>query len=118
MNNLDHLGPSNYIDDIAMSLDEDMYGASGELSDEEIRNRLMESIVASCNYHISGHSGIGEDFIQMSVAKHEYEPALTLSQVAGLILRVWKHGDRRCMDAMQPLQRLSENPFKNAGQTS
>jgi hypothetical protein len=95
---LKHLENNYCIDGIALSLDENMYGANGELDDDqEIRDRLMEAIVARCNYHIAGQSGIYEDFIPMSVAEHAYKPALTLSQAASLILGVWKYKDRQYM---------------------
>jgi hypothetical protein len=83
INNSEH-----YIDDLAMQLDEDINGANGELDDDQIRERLMQSIVERCNYSISGHSGIYEDWIEMSIAEHEYKPALTLSQTASMVLSI------------------------------
>jgi hypothetical protein len=81
----------HYIDGIALQLSEDVHGASGDFDDLQIRTRLMEAIVARCNYHIYGHSGIYEDFIQMSVEEHADKPALTLRQAANLIFGVWKY---------------------------
>jgi hypothetical protein len=78
----------NYIDDIALQLDEDTSGANGELDTKQIRDRLMQSIVER-----SGHSGI-----EMSIAEHEHKPALTLSQASSLIMRVWLHKDRQVME--------------------
>lgn len=90
---IDHLD-SDYIDRIALQLDGDVYGANGDLDHQEILDRLMETIVEKCNHHLAGHSGIYEDFIPMSVEEHAYAPALTLSQAASMILRVWEYMDR------------------------
>ncbi|WP_256806333.1 hypothetical protein [Bradyrhizobium sp. Bra64] len=110
---LDHL-ESHYIDSIALSLDEDVYGANGELDDLEIRSRLMEKIVAQCNYHISGHSGIYEDFISMSVKDYSDKPALTLRQAASLILGVWRYKDCQCMSAEAKLTSWPSLPENQA----
>jgi hypothetical protein len=95
-----HLGPNNYIDSIGLSLDENMYGANGELSEEEVHALLMESIVETCNHYLAGPAGTGDDFIPVSVAEHEFKPAVTLHHAASMIIRVWKHGDRKLMDMM------------------
>jgi hypothetical protein len=84
INNSEH-----YIDDLALSLDEDINWASGELDKKQIFTRLMQSIVERCNYRRSGNSG------KMSIAEHEHQPALSLSQAARMILRVWIHKDRQ-----------------------
>jgi hypothetical protein len=85
----------HYIDDIGLQLDEDCYGANGELDDQQIRERLMQKIVERCNYNISGHSGVYEDWKQMSVTEHEHQPAITLLQAASMILGVYEHMDRQ-----------------------
>jgi hypothetical protein len=46
---LKHL-ESDYIDDIALCLDEDVYGASGGLSEEEIFDRLIAKIHESTQH--------------------------------------------------------------------
>jgi hypothetical protein len=104
INNSEH-----YIDDLALQLDEDTNGANGELDTKQIRERLMQSIVERCNYSIAGHSGIDEDWIEMSVAEHEHQPALTLSQAASFIMRVWLHKDRQVMEElMSPLPSVEQ----------
>jgi hypothetical protein len=103
---LDHLSNS-YRSELASQLDDDCYGASGDFDDQQIRDRLMEAIVERCNYHISGHSGIYEDFVPMSVAEHKYKPALTLSQAAGLIISVWRHKDRQVIEAAEMERRFT-----------
>jgi hypothetical protein len=92
----------DYINPIAFQLDEDVYGANGDLDDLEVKSRLMEAIVSQCNYHIAGHSGLdGEKFIGMSVEEHASKPALTLSQAADLIFGVWAYKDCQYMEAVE-----------------
>jgi hypothetical protein len=91
---------SDHIDTIALRLDEDMRGANGDLSKNEIHDRLMQAIVGQCNHHMSGvcDNGIDEDFIPMSVEEHAYRPALTLYQAASLILDVWEYKERQWLE--------------------
>ena len=41
---------SNYINTIALSLNEDVYGANGDLDDFEIKERLIENIHNATGY--------------------------------------------------------------------
>jgi hypothetical protein len=93
INNSEH-----YIDDLALTLDENINGANGEMSDKQIRIHLMQTIIEQCNYSIAGHSGIDEPWIEMTIAEHEHQPALTLSQTASMIMRVWLHKERQVME--------------------
>jgi hypothetical protein len=97
MNHLESKDIRNFV----LALDENMTVtcAAGDLDHYEIRNRLMQSIVEHLNYSIAGHSGIYEDWIEMSVAKHEHEPAITISQAASLIRYVWEYKERQCNEA-------------------
>jgi len=88
----------------------------GEYDELEILNRLTQATVEQCNFHIAGHSGLFEEnFIAMSVEEHADKPALTLRQVAYLILGVWEHKDYDLIEALTwtgdlpPLARVS--PF-------
>jgi hypothetical protein len=73
-----------YRDDIALSLEEDVYGASGEFNETQLRERLMQKIVEGCYSKI--YDGTGE----MSVAEHEFKPVITLCNAARMILGVWR----------------------------
>jgi hypothetical protein len=78
---------SDHIDKIALQLDEDVYGANGDLSDHQIRYRLMEAII-----------------VQLGVLKpvmDVHTPSLSLAQAADLILGVWRDKDRDYMNEMQ-----------------
>ena len=89
----------DYYDSIASQLDEDVYGASSvELNEKQIFSRLMQSIVERCNHSIADHSGVNEDWIQITITEHEHYPAVTLSQAANMILNVWKHKERQSLD--------------------
>jgi hypothetical protein len=106
MKNTSHLDSAHideyadHIDSIAESLDEDIYGASGEFNDEQIRERLMQKIVERCNYHCGGSGSEDEDPASMSIAIHEFKPALSLSQAANLILGVWKHMAKQSVELL------------------
>jgi hypothetical protein len=85
---LDHL-KSKCIDDIGLLLDEDVYGANGDLSDEDIIKRLVLAIkdrVASCGGGVPG-------VVNANVSVH-------IGVVAALIFRVWAYGDRQRTDFM------------------
>ena len=86
------------IDDLALTIDENTHGANREMSDEQIRTHLMQSIVDRCNHSIADHSGVNEDWIQITITEHEHYPAITLSQAANMILNVWKHKERQSLD--------------------
>jgi hypothetical protein len=75
------------ISDIALQLDEDYYGANGDINEAQIRRRLMENICAAVDHSVS-------------IEKHEYEPSLSLWAVASLITQVWKHKDADVHQAM------------------
>jgi hypothetical protein len=86
INNNEH-----YIDALALQLDEDIQNADDELNEQQIHKRLMQAIVERCKYSIAGH-------IQLSVAEHEHQPALTLSEAATMIICVWLHKDRQFVE--------------------
>jgi len=69
---------SDHIDKIALSLDEDVYGASGPLSEWQIRERLIEQI--------------------RSVTDYQHGEMVPINAVAGLILGVWEYKDRQYME--------------------
>ena len=71
-----------HVDDLAMMLSADVYSMEADMDYFAVRERLMKAIVERF-----------EDFIQMSVEEHAHKPALTLWQVACLVLSVWKHMD-------------------------
>jgi hypothetical protein len=75
----------NYICDIAQQLDEDY--ANGDLTEGQIRRRVMESICAAVD-------------LPVPVETHECEPVLSLSTIASLIEQVWKHKDADVHHAM------------------
>jgi hypothetical protein len=64
------------IDEIALSLDEDVYGANGELTDKQILTRLIMTIHIETNYQ----------YIRTGL--------LPVEQVAALIKSVWEYKDR------------------------
>lgn len=71
---------------IADCLEEDLAGANGDLSPEEIRYRLMGAIAGQCSYQFGGDSL----FNNFSMEEHADKPAFTLRQVTSLILGVWR----------------------------
>lgn len=71
---------SDTIDDIALSLDEDVYGSNGDLTDEQINEHLIKNIRGVTNY--------------------QFANAIPVEVVATLIRRVWEHEDRKYMDAI------------------
>jgi hypothetical protein len=73
--------------DIAQRLDEDYYGANGDLNEEEIRFRVMQGICGAVDHSVS-------------IEKHEYEPALSLNAVASLLVQLWKHKDADVNEAV------------------
>jgi hypothetical protein len=87
------------INHLALSLDEDVYGAGAKFNDQQIRDRLMQSIVEQCNYSMPDHIGIGE-YLNLMSAEHKHKPAVTLWQAANLILGVWRHMDCRLKEAL------------------
>ena len=91
---MDHL-KSDYINDIALQLDEDVYGANGELDDQEIRDRLMETIIDQCNYPVDGRVDVW--------------------QAANLILGVWKYKDRNLMNAIKEGCESASVPDRQSG---
>ena len=97
VNNSEH-----YIIDLALQLDENIHGANGELEPKQTHDRLMQSIVEKLNYRIS-HSGIDNPW---TIAEHEHQPTLTLSQAAAVIIRVWLHKDRQRGEIMSLPNRL------------
>jgi hypothetical protein len=91
------------ISEIALSLNSDVYGAHGDLSDEQIFDRLMKAIAVRA---MSGemYTPFGGSEIQM----------LPLREAARLIFSVWAHMDRaaneQLVDAYREYQPLPENP--------
>jgi hypothetical protein len=81
---LNHL-QDEYIDPIALGLDGDVYGARGELSDEEILQRVMENIRETLNYPHRDDASVG---------------VVSLELAARLIISVWGHKDRAMMKAI------------------
>jgi hypothetical protein len=85
----------HHIDSLARQLDEDSYGVNGDLDDEQIRERLMQSIVERFNDSRPGTRGRD---VEMSVSEDENEPVLTLSQAASMLIAVYDHMDRQFWD--------------------
>lgn len=67
------------INTIALNLDEDVYGANGDLTDEQINEHLIENI--------------------RDVTDYQFGDLIPVQIVANLIRRVWEHEDRKLMDA-------------------
>ena len=95
--------PDTTFDDLALTLDENINGTNGTMSGNQIRIRLMQTIIEQCNYGTADHSGIDEPWIAMTIAEHENQPALTLSRAATMIMRVWLHKDRLFMEEIMSL---------------
>ena len=70
---------SEHIDDIALSLDEDVYGANGDLDELQIKERLIANIHAATDY------------------AHVETGMIPIRRVASLIQSVWEHQDRKYM---------------------
>jgi hypothetical protein len=70
---------SDHVDLIALGLDEDVYGANGDLDDFEIKKRLVQRIHEATNC---------------------YEDAIPVWSVANLIYSVWADKDRDVMDLL------------------
>jgi hypothetical protein len=73
---------SDDINDIALSLDEDVYGSNGDLDEFQIKERLLANIHASTNYQYAD-SGM-----------------IPIEVVASLIQGVWEYEDRKFMDEL------------------
>jgi hypothetical protein len=71
---------SDTINDIALGLDEDIYGANGDLDQFQIRERIVENIHGATN-HQYATSGL-----------------VPVGTVAGLILSIWEYKDRQVME--------------------
>ena len=67
---------TNSFNEIAYSLGDDVYGANGGLSDEQINNRLVMNIHIETNY------------------RHIQTGMIPVEQVAALIRDVWEYKDR------------------------
>jgi hypothetical protein len=80
---------SNYVDTIALQLDEDVYGASGDFNDREIRERLMQAIIKQCDLAPRTPRQYSADL-----------PVLSLEETADLILGVWEYMDRMQIEAV------------------
>jgi hypothetical protein len=88
---------SNSINEIALSLGEDVYGANGDLTDEQIRNRLVATIHVATDYQYT-QTGL-----------------LPVQLVAALIRSVWEYEDRKLTKLLaeqnsppQPLKPFAE----------
>jgi hypothetical protein len=71
---------SNYIDTIALSLDEDVYGANGDLDELEIKQNLIEKIHAHTDYQYVANG------------------MMPVWAAADLIRSVWEQKDRDCVE--------------------
>jgi hypothetical protein len=71
---------SDIIDDIALSLDEDVYGSNGDLTDKQINEHLIKNIRAETGY--------------------QFADAIPVEVVATLIRSVWEYEDRKYMGAI------------------
>lgn len=78
---------SDHINDIALSLDEDVYGANGDLDESQIKSRLIMNIHYATDYQYVAH-----DMMPVWAA-------------ADLIRSVWEYMDRRYMSE---ISRISE----------
>jgi hypothetical protein len=79
-NTIEHLAYEHFHDNIALCLDEDVYGANGNLDRWQILERLVENIHAATNYQFKETGLIPE------------------RSVASLILHVWQYMDRKYME--------------------
>jgi hypothetical protein len=73
---------STAINDIALSLDEDVYGANGDLSELEIRERLISNI----------HDATDYAYVRNGM--------IPIGAVASLIQAVWEYEDRKYTELM------------------
>src|SRR5262245_1156326 len=80
----------DHIDTIALCLDEDVYGANGDLSAAEIRRRLVENI----------HRETGHGYAKTGM--------IPVETVASLIQGVWQYEDRKYMDELSTAN--NQNP--------
>jgi hypothetical protein len=71
---------SDDINTIALSLDEDIYGANGDLDDQEIAERLIENIHRATDY------------------RYFTGAMVPIGTVASLIRNVWEYKDRKYMN--------------------
>jgi hypothetical protein len=80
---------SDYIDDIALGLDEDVYGANGDLDESQIKSRLIANIHrrTDCQY-----------------AANDMMPVWA---AADLIRSVWEYMDRKYMGEVGQISELS-----------
>ena len=73
---------NDVINDIALTLDEDVYGSNGDLDEFQIRDRLVENIHATTDY------------------RYAEDGMIPVRVVASLIQSVWEHEDRKYMDLL------------------
>jgi hypothetical protein len=71
---------SNAINSIALQLDEDVYGASGDFDRAEIHQRLVEAIRAEINFL--------------------YMESIPIDMVADLMQSLWEYMDRKSLEAL------------------
>jgi hypothetical protein len=91
---IEHL-TSDYIDDIALQLDEDVYCANGDLSDEQIFDRLIEAIHRNTDYR----------FVDSGM--------IPVRQVAYLLKHMWEYQDRKFMNVEGRVTKLIEQLRKD-----
>jgi hypothetical protein len=83
-------------DRIALSLDEDVHGTSGDLDDKQIESRLIENIHIETNYQY-----VADGFPARVVAK--------------LIRQVWEHKDRECAKSLEEVSRAAAQFYRDHG---
>jgi hypothetical protein len=75
---------SEYIDDIVLGLDEDVYGANGDFNEHEIKQRLIENIHRRTDH------------------QYAFSGRMPVWAVADLIRSVWEYMDRKAMAMIEP----------------
>jgi hypothetical protein len=79
---------SDYINNIASGLDEDVYGANGDLDEFEIDERLIENI----------HEWTGHQYFRTGV--------MPVWHAARMVRSVWEYMDRKHMEEITQVQKI------------
>ncbi len=88
---IDHLS-SDRIDEIALSLDLDVYGANGDWSETEIRDRLIAKV----------HESTGWQFYESDT--------IPVYAVASLLFLMWTYMDREQMNLLAKMNGGGQGP--------
>jgi hypothetical protein len=86
---------SDFINEIALGLDEDVYGANGDLDEVQITERVIENI----------HDFTGDSYREAGL--------IPVAHVARLIQSVWEYMDRKRLDEIVHITRVQETISPN-----